>query len=261
VQLIDPIGDGGSGTVWRAWQTGRRRYVAVKVPRDGSPPQGREPPVSHPHVLTGEPGPGGTLVLPLVRGGTADQLLAEHGILPATYVAVLLDQLLGALVALHATGWVHRDVKPANLLLEPTGAHRPHLHLADLGCAAPQGRPPPTSAGTVGYLAPELEPGGDPLVVHDLYAVGVTAVELLTGRVPRDRGSVPPGPLRPLLHALTDPRPDGRPPTAAAALVRLRALGLPAGEPWRSGPGPPFVPDRLRPLTLRERWRARRVRG
>jgi serine/threonine protein kinase len=236
LRLIDPIGAGATATVWRAWDHDRRRFVAAKVLSQGE-------------VLT----------LPLVRGGTVDQLLAEHGGLPTAYVAVLLEQLLGALAALHGVGLVHRDVKPANLLLEPTGSGRPRLHLADFGVTVAVGaRVDP--AGTDGYLPPEALAGAPPEPRHDLYAAGVTAVELLTGRVPRRPRDVPHGPLRPLLRALTDPDPAGRPVSAEAARAALQALGVPAGAPWQRLARPPDVPDRLRPLTLLERWRILRVR-
>ena len=89
----------------------------------------------------------------LVRGGSLDALLRRHGPLPASYVVVLLDQLLQALDAVHAAGVVHRDVKPANLLLEPTGTGRPWLRLGDFGVAtlAP-GRASDPRAG--GWSAP-----------------------------------------------------------------------------------------------------------
>src|SRR4051794_20863783 len=110
VRLIDPIGGGGTGTVWRAWDSGTHRFVAARVPGHGAP-AAREPAVRivHPHVVTGDRGPGPWSTQPLVRGGTAERLLADHGALPADYVAVLLDQLLQALAAVHAAGWVHRD--------------------------------------------------------------------------------------------------------------------------------------------------------
>ena len=106
----------------------------------------------------------------------------------------------------------------------------------------------PGPVGTDGYMAPEQLRGAAPDPRQDLYAVGVVAAQMLTG-VPPDR----PGPrhartdrrLTTLLEALTDPDPERRPPTAAAALARLRCLVGP-GDPTGPGdPAPPDVRDRL----------------
>ena len=75
----------------------------------------------------------------LVRGGSVEQLLARHGPLPDAFVRVVLEQTLEALVAVHAAGVVHRDVKPGNLLLEPTGTGRPWVRLGDFGVAVVAG--------------------------------------------------------------------------------------------------------------------------
>ena len=257
VRLIDPIGSGGTGTVWRAWDSVDRRYVAAKVADVEQP--GASTRIDHAHVLTPheqlDEGERHLALMLLVHGGTTDQLLGRYGALPSDYVAVLLDQLLLALEALHGAGLVHRDVKPANLLLEPTGRHRPHLFLGDLGVVAPIGRPPATTAGTAGYVAPEVGPRLPPEPRHDLYAAGVTTAELLTGRLPRHRDDLPRSPLRALLRDLVDPDPDRRPATARQARERLHAVGVPAGTPWRARRHPPEVPDRLRRLTLLERIR------
>jgi eukaryotic-like serine/threonine-protein kinase len=247
LRLIDQIGEGGTGTVWRGWDARRRTFVAVKVLAPGSA-DGESVGIVHPHIVV----PRGTttgetaviVVMDLVRGGTADQLLAEHGALPEDYVAVLLEQLLQGLDAVHTAGLVHRDVKPANLLLESTGRDRPHLRLGDFGVAVGVEGPPLTVAGTDAYLAPELAGGADPDPRQDLYAAGITAVELLTGRVPRSTRELPRGRLRRLLTDLCDPDPDRRPPSASAALDRLRAYGVPEGAPWAARPHPPVVPDR-----------------
>ena len=157
---------------------------------------------------------------------------------------------------MHAAGVVHRDVKPANLLLEPTAAGAPFLRLGDFGVAVPvedvrltRG---PAVVGTDGYLAPEQAGGAAPDPRQDLYAVGVVATQLLLGRPPRPGRApmVPEGPLRPLVTALVDPDPSCGHPPRRAALERLRRIEVPADGPW------PVVPDRLGdpPRPTAARW-------
>lgn len=252
--LLDQVGSGGMGSVWRARDLRSDGIVAAKVlgAHDSATllrfVREQSLRIRHPHVLT----PSGWAAddhrvvfgMDLVRGGSLDDLLEETGPLPTAYVGVLLDQLLQALTAVHAAGVVHRDVKPANLLLEP-GDGAPFLRLGDFGVAVPvedvrltRG---PAVVGTDGYLAPEQEAGAGPDPRQDLYAAGVVAIQLLTGRPPKPGRApmVPEGPLRPLLEALVDLDPELRPPTAAAALERLRRIELPDDGPW------PAVPDRL----------------
>lgn len=249
------------GSVWRAWDHHQERWVGAKVL--GEHDAGlllrfvREQSVriDHPHVVA----PTGwaaedhlvVLTMDLVRGGSLDDLLREHGPLPESYVAVLLAQLLRALAAVHDAGVVHRDVKPANLLLEPTGSGRPHLRLGDFGVATPVDQPRltrhPGAVGTDGYMAPEQAEGAPPDPRQDLYAAGVVVRELLTARTPHQQAGhpAPAGLLSGLVSALTSPEPGGRPPSARAALERLQRLGVPAGTPWDAEPRPPQVPDRL----------------
>lgn len=264
LRLVDAIGAGGTGTVWRAWDVGSHRYVAAKL-HTGPAPGGRVPvPVRHPHVLTAAEwldGGAPISLMRLVRGGTADRLLADHGALPAAYVAVLLDQLLDALASVHAAGFAHRDVKPANLLLEPTGTARPHLWLGDLDVAAPLDAPCPTFAGTDRYLAPEAMPGAPTRRGHDLFAAGATAAELLTGLVPRCDRDLPRSPLGGLLRRLVSADPQRRPATTEEARAELRTLGVPQGAPWQQRPRPPDVADRIRRLTPLERWRVQGTRA
>lgn len=261
--LIDQIGEGGTGTVWRAWDLRRRRLVAAKVlGRYGASTllhfvREQSLRITHPHVVA----PAGwaaedhtvVLTMDLVRGGSADRLLVRHGPLPEDYVAVLLDQLLQALEAVHAVGVIHRDVKPGNLLLEPTGTGRPLLRLGDFGVAERVGEPRstrvPGSVGTDGYLAPEQSGGAPPDPRQDLWSAGVTAVELLTGRRPVEPDDVPAGRLRPLLAAMLDQDPASRPASAAQARVWLHQLGVREGAPWQRRPYPPDVTDRYADLS------------
>jgi serine/threonine-protein kinase len=255
--LLDQVGHGAMGTVWRAWDVKTKEHVAAKVLSHHSGSmllrfvreQGVR--VQHPHVVapTSWAAEDDVVVftMDLVRGGSLATLLAEHGPLPEAYVALLLDQLLAALGAVHAAGVVHRDVKPANVLLEATGPGRPHLRLGDFGVAVPLDDARlthvPGIVGTDGYMPPEQAAGARPDPRQDLYAAGVVAIECLTGRAPGPgRPAPPPGRLQPLLLALTEPDPGRRPATAAGA---RSLLPLPVGEPWRSDPHPPVVRDRM----------------
>jgi len=269
--LLDEIGAGATGSVWRAWDLREGRHVAAKVlaRHDDTLLQRfvREQTVrvQHPHVVA----PTGwaaaddrvLLTMDLVAGGSLAGLLADHPTLPEGVVAELLDQLLSALVAVHAAGVVHRDLKPANLLLEPTGTARPHLRLADFGVAGLLAESRLTGTGpvgTYGYAAPEQERGARPDPRQDLYSVGVLGRRLLTGHepaLPAARLVRPHGSLGPLLDALADPDPDLRPSCAAAALVTLRRLGVPPPHGWprvpdRIGPAPDLPRDRASLLTV-----------
>jgi serine/threonine protein kinase len=260
--LLDQVGAGGMGSVWRAWDLRRRTFVAAKVlgRHDGDLllrfVREQSVRIQHPHVLA----PIGwaaeddvvVLTMDLVRGGSLDDLLAGHGPLPESYVAVLLDQMLQALVAIHGAGVVHRDLKPANLLLEATGTGRPHVRVGDFGVAAlvddVRLTRVPGAVGTNGYMAPEQVHGAAPEPRQDLYAVGTVAVQLLTGLGPRRQPPavpVPRGLLAPLLAAMTSEHPAARPPSAARALALLREIGVPDGTPWCEGHRPPDVVDRL----------------
>ncbi|GCD44440.1 serine/threonine-protein kinase [Streptomyces paromomycinus] len=197
-ELIDPIGRGGVGAVWRAWDQRRRRYVAAKVLQQSDAHtllrfvREQAVRIDHPHVLAPASWAADDdkvlFTMDLVHGGSLAHLVGDYGPLPPRLVCVLLDQLLSGLTAVHAEGIVHRDIKPANVLLESTGTGRPHVRLSDFGIAMRKGEPRLTDAnyvvGTPGYFAPEQMLGAEPDFPGDLFAVGLVAVNLLTGAKP-----------------------------------------------------------------------------
>ncbi|WP_051804320.1 protein kinase [Streptomyces griseus] len=204
------LGSGGMAHVYRAWDTRLSRAVAIKTMRPGLGPDGgyaarfrREAramaALGHPNVVavhdTGEePQPSGPpmayFVMELVPGRSlADRLRAE-GALPPSEALSVADQVLAALAASHARGLVHRDVKPANVLLPGNGAP---AKVADFGIvralagdgAALTGTR--VTLGTPAYMSPEQVRGqGDLDGRSDLYAVGILLFQMLTGRVPFD---------------------------------------------------------------------------
>jgi serine/threonine-protein kinase len=258
--LLDQIGAGGMGSVWRGVDLRTHEVVALKVlGHHGGALLARfvrEQAIRlrHPHVVapTGWAAEDDVVVLSmdLVRGGSVARLLAEHGPLPAGYVAVLLEQVLQALAAVHGAGLVHRDLKPANLLLEATGVGTPHVRLGDFGVAAAVAEhrftTAPGAIGTDGYMAPEQARGAAPEPGQDLYALGRCAWQLATGLPPRHQDRLPSHPLRPLLERLLVLDPAQRLSDADEALRLLRRLAVPYE------PGPP-VPDRLGPDPPRRR--------
>ncbi|MEQ4208579.1 serine/threonine-protein kinase [Actinopolymorpha sp. B9G3] len=246
-ELVDILGEGGMGAVWRTWDHREHRYVAAKVLQQFNAGSllrfVREQSfrISHPHVITplGWAGEDERVLftMQMVHGGSVASLQRNAGRLPPQWAALLLDQLLDGLGAVHAAGLVHRDVKPANLLLEATGRARPHVFLSDFGVAVPLDEPRMTRTsqvfGTPGYLAPEQVRGAEPEPRHDLYSAGVVAVEMLTGvRPDPDVGvgthrpdHVPP-PLWDYLRRLAAWSAGGRPDSAAHARSELAATGL-----------------------------------
>ncbi|MEH3033021.1 MAG: serine/threonine-protein kinase [Aeromicrobium erythreum] len=226
-ELVDLLGDGGMGSVWRVWDRRDHAYRAAKVLKQSDSVSllrfVRETSwrVEHPHVLVplGWVGEDDRVLftMPIAAGGSLATVLADHGVLDPAWAVIVLDQVLDALAAVHDAGIVHRDVKPANVLLEATGSYRPHAWLSDFGIAVAEGEPRLTRThevvGTRGYQPPETELGDDPEPSHDLYAVGVMLREMVGDRPEAAE----------LVAALTGPA-DSRPRSAAAVRTALAAI-------------------------------------
>jgi serine/threonine protein kinase/ABC-type glycerol-3-phosphate transport system substrate-binding protein len=197
-RLLERVGEGTFGVVYRAIQVHVGREVAVKAihPELANQPDfvrrfEREAQLvarlEQPHVVPlydywREPG-AAYLVMRYLRGGTLEDLLAE-GRLPVERVADVLDQLASALATAHRQGVVHRDVKPGNVLLDEEG----NAYLSDFGIAVAAGtilKPTETmDRETAAYLSPEqirLEPTTPR---SDVYSLGVVLFEMVTGGHP-----------------------------------------------------------------------------
>ena len=131
------------------------------------------------------------IVMEYLAGGSLADVLWRQGTQPLAPVLGWLAQAGAALDYAHAHGVVHRDVKPANILLDREG----NVHVADFGIASAAGLASVTQTGTVlgtlGYLAPEQAAGKRATAAVDRYALGVVAFELLTGERPFAAGESP----------------------------------------------------------------------
>ncbi|MER6026675.1 serine/threonine-protein kinase [Streptomyces sp. NPDC001851] len=284
-RLLSPLGEGGMGTVWRARDEVLHREVAVKEVRApaGLPASDVErmyarlereawaaARVSNRNVVTvydvaleaGRP----WIVMELVRGlSLADQLEAEGPLSPQR-AAHIGAEVLAALRAAHAAGVLHRDVKPANVLLANDG----RVVLTDFGIASVEGSSALTMTGEVigspEFLAPERALGRTPGPESDLWSLGVllyAAVEgvspfrydtplstlraVVEDELPPPRGA---GPLAGVIEGLLRKDPAER-PAAARVEDELRIVaagGAPSGggAPWTA---PVQVPPDTAPTT------------
>jgi len=136
------------------------------------------------------------IVMEYLAGGSLDDVLRTEGAQRPAAALRWLDEAAAALDHAHARGIVHRDVKPANLLLD----EQRRLHVADFGIATALDSTSMTRTGTVlgtaGYLAPEQAEGKPAGAAADRYSLGVVAFELLTGERPFRRDSSPRRPRR-----------------------------------------------------------------
>ena len=200
-------GRGGMGIVYRARQREPDRVVALKViaPDLAGDPgfearfksEGRTAArIEHPNVIpvyaVGEDD--GTLYIAMrFVAGTDLRAVIEEGRLEPERAAFLIDQVAQALDAAHGHGLVHRDVKPANILLARQGG-REHVYLTDFGLtrhvvASQALTVTGALVGTVDYVAPEQVRGDRVDARTDVYSLGCVLFHSLTGRVPYPEGS------------------------------------------------------------------------
>jgi beta-lactam-binding protein with PASTA domain/tRNA A-37 threonylcarbamoyl transferase component Bud32 len=259
-RLIELLGQGGMATIYRARDSQLERDVAVKVLRAE---YGRDPDFSsrfrqeaqaagslnHPNVVAvydyGQDEAGPYIVMELVDGEDLSSVIRRTGALPPRQAARIAADVARALAAAHARGFVHRDVKPGNVLVGRDG----RVKVADFGIARAvaeaQMTLPGTTLGSVHYFSPEQARGEPATTSSDIYALGIVLFELLTGRRPwegdsaasiamaRLSGPVPlPSGLRsgvpPALDAIVQRAlardPSGRFATAAAMADALDAF-------------------------------------
>ena len=201
-RLERELGQGGMATVYLAEDLKHHRQVAVKVLRPdlaatmGSERFAREIEVAarlqHPHILplhdSGEADGFFYYVMPYVEGETLRDRLARSGELPVPEALRLLGEIAEALAVAHKSGVVHRDIKPENILISGRHAVVMDFGIAKAVTEATQHQRLTTTGvalGTPTYMAPE-QATADPQLDHrvDIYAVGVVAYEMLTGRPP-----------------------------------------------------------------------------
>ncbi|HEX9295406.1 MAG TPA: protein kinase [Polyangiaceae bacterium] len=228
--ILDLVGIGGMGRVYRAEQRTLGRTVAVKV--------------IHPHLLGDESASarfitearaasrlnhpnsvavidfGKTddgqlyLVMEFLRGRDLARVTYEDGPLPIRRILDVLRQTLAALAEAHHIGIVHRDLKPENIILEPLRSGGDFVKVVDFGLAKMIEGPRPQAAittpgivcGTPDYMAPEQGRGADIDARTDLYAMGVILFQLVTGRLPFEADT----PTQVVLMHLSIPAPDPR---------------------------------------------------
>ncbi len=253
--ILELVGIGGMGRVYRAEQTTLGRTVAVKI--------------IHPHLVGEEnaaarfitearatsrlnhpnsvgiidfgKSPDGQLylVMEYLRGRDLARVAYEDGLLSFRRIVDVLRQTLAALAEAHSQSIIHRDLKPENIILEPVRSGGDFVKVVDFGLAKMRAEThqrgitsPGIVCGTPEYMSPEQARGDELDPRSDLYAVGVILYQLLTGRLPFDGESPTQVVLAHLTQAPKDPRsiaPDRRIP-AQLVEVTLKALAKDARD-------------------------------
>ena len=229
-QIIEEIGRGGMAVVYKAYQPSLNRYVAIKV----LPPQltfdttfvrrfqqeaRSAAKLEHPNIVTiydvGEQGGIRYIVMQLLEGQPLNDLIRREGQMGLERVVGIVAQVASALDYAHKQRFVHRDVKPSNIIVGSDG----HATLMDFGIAKAAEGTKLTRTGTVmgtpEYMSPEQARGEAVGSATDVYSLGIVVYEMLAGRVPFKAESTPA-----VLHKQVYER---------AAPVRTHAPHLPGG--------------------------------
>jgi predicted Ser/Thr protein kinase len=273
-QLIELLGSGGMGEVWRAHDTAIDRTVALKMllPHFAKDPDYEKrfrrearaaARLDDPHVVpihdVGEID-GRLYVTMRLINGVDLQTLLNNGPLDAPRAVYIIEQIASALHTAHQAGLVHRDVKPSNILL----AHNDFAYLIDFGIARATGDTALTSAnttiGTWAYMAPERFNTGESDPSSDVYALACVLYQCLTGELPfpgstleqvavshmvmppptpsKDRATIPPAMDGVIATALAKQPTDRYPSAVQMAAAARQAITDPRGQTQPPPPAP-----------------------
>jgi hypothetical protein len=260
-EILRELGRGGMGVVYLAHDPRLQRRVAVKLlpPHLSSDPAAsrrleREAraasAIQHPNVVAvydvGESAEGRPYLVMAHHAGRTLRDLLERGALPAGRALAVGRQVAAGLAAAHAAGVVHRDVKPANVLVDAAGTAR----VVDFGIALARGAGDDRSLlgmGTAAYMSPEQARGEEPDPRSDVWALGVLLCEMRTGKRPFEGDAAETvlravvdgepalpdgldGPLRDIVARCIRKNPGERPADAGRVAALLDAVADPAGD-------------------------------
>ena len=254
-EIVEPLGKGAMGEVYRARDQRLGRDVAIKVlpEHTASSPDALArfefearavAALNHPNILAihdvGSTAGGSFAVMELLEGETLRERLAREGRLPPRKALDIAVQLARGLAAAHARGIVHRDLKPSNVFLTSDG----RLKILDFGVAVHEATSHAASVadtrsaldagmivGTIGYMAPEQVRGESASVRSDVFSYGLVVYETLTGTNPFQRATLPE-----TMAAILRDQPDALTsipgmPTPAARLIDRCLEKLPDDRP------------------------------
>ncbi|MFJ6674766.1 protein kinase [Actinosynnema sp. NPDC091369] len=250
-ELLERLGSGGMGTVWRALDLGLHREVAIKEVRPADADQVEANPamaaqlrervlresralarLQHPNVVSiyqiidSADSPYPWIVMELVRGTSLDARL-DQGVLSPAEAARVGRDVLAALRSAHSAGVMHRDVKPGNVLLRTDGS----AVLTDFGIAALQGATQLTATGDVigspEYIAPERLRGDETHTASDLWSLAMLLYVAVEGHHPMRRAST----MATLAAVMTEPVPPPRRAGALAPALNAALRNDPAERP------------------------------
>jgi serine/threonine protein kinase len=245
--LTERIAGGGMGEVWAATDTVLDRAVAVKLLNPAlSQERGfverfraearHSAALHHPNITTvfdyDQDGATAYRVMELVAGQPLSQIISERAPLSAQETSSILIQAASALEAAHQGGVVHRDVKPANILITPDGTAK----LTDFGISRAVEAVPLTQAGeilgTAQYLSPEQALGQGATASSDIYALGVVGYEMLTGQRPFEADTI----VATVLAHVNEPAPPlpDAVPVGVADVIRACLAKAPENRPTRA---------------------------
>lgn len=236
-RLDTQIAHGGMGEVWKAWDTVLHRTVAVKVLRSDvlSDPQHlarlraearNSADLAHPNIAAlfdyYEEDGTGFIIMEYVPNESLAQIYKREGRMDPARLLAILSQVARGLYVAHERGVIHRDVKPANIMVAPNG----QVKITDFGVSYSTNQAPITAAGmvvgTAQYISPEQAQGKKATPQSDIYSLGVVAYEGLAGHRPFT-GATPVDIAAAQVNDPVPPLPADTDPQLAAYVMRMLA--------------------------------------